>query len=561
MATAQSEVPRQSADTFRTYHPTDSSGIQSHSASIVNTLLATAIFRCWHILLFFGGWSTMICLINQHVHKLVFQPTLLTVFGTVLGFIISYRTTSSFERYNEGRRLWSQIVFASRTFARTVWFHVPDNAMPNVRDLNDEERKSRTLIEKKTVINLLQAYAVAVKHYLRGEDGIRYVDLWPLVKFLPPYYLPATIPSHVDLPAELGTVAEDQGGHAHEHHHLRRSEDAPASPRSTHFPDSLPIPKRPRATSSASQHLPLPSTAPGARPSAPSTPLIQENGVPLNINQEEKKSISFDGMRDKKGSIAHSGAWTMDESDLKPARMPPKYSVFDFFPFSLLVKMLTKKGKNVQGRKAARVRATMTGDMKARNMARDVNSRLDCNVPLALSLYLSSYIAALQSRKATVDAPTITVLYAALNQLVDALTALERILTTPLPFSYSIHLWLVTVIYCMALPFQLWSTLGWVTVPATILASFAFFGFIVAGEEIESYDKNDLNMDFFVQNIICKELSAITSIPTPDPAVWAFHPDNDKLFSHTLGRDAGRTTPDEWVSRGAERMREVLASY
>lgn len=506
----------------------------------------------------------MVCLINQHVHKLVFQPTLLTVFGTVLGFIISYRTTSSFERYNEGRRLWSQIVFASRTFARTVWFHVPDNAVPDVRDFNDEERKSRTLIEKKTVINLLEAYAVAVKHYLRGEDGIRYVDLWPLVKFLPPYYLPATIPSHVDLPAELGAVAEDQGGRAHEHHHPRRSEDAPASPRSTHFPDSLPMPKRPRATSSASQHLPLPSTTPGARPSALSTPLIQENRVPLNGNQEEKKPVSFDGMREKKSSIAHSGAWTMDESDLKPARMPPKYSVFDFFPFSLLVKMLTKKGKNVQGRKAARVRASMTGDVKARNAARNGNSHLDCNVPLALSLYLSSYIAALQSRKVTVDAPTITVLYAALNQLVDALTALERILTTPLPFSYSIHLWLVTVIYCMALPFQLWSTLGWVTVPATVLASFAFFGFIVAGEEIENpfgYDKNDLNMDFFVQNIIRKELSAVTSIPTPDPAVWAFHSDNDRLFSHTLGRDAGRTTPDEWVSRGAERMREVLASY
>ncbi|KAI6112252.1 Bestrophin, RFP-TM, chloride channel-domain-containing protein [Pisolithus croceorrhizus] len=534
----------------------------------MNTLLATAIFRCWHILLFFGGWSATVCLINQHVHKLAFQPTLLTVFGTVLGFIISYRTTSSFERYNEGRRLWSQIVFASRTFARTVWFHIPENAMPNVPDLTNEERRSRTLIEKKTVINLLEAYAVAVKHYLRGEDGIRYVDLWPLVKFLPPYYLPATIPSHVDLPAEIGTIAEDQGVHACEHHRPRRSEDAPASPRSTHFPDSLSMDKRPRATSSTSQHLPLPSTTPGARPSALSAPLIQENGVPLDDNQGERKSKSFDGMREKnRSSIAPSGAWTMDEPNLKPAQIPPKYSVFDFFPFSLLVKMLTKKGKNVKGRKAARVRATMTGDAKARSAARNGSSHLDCNVPLALSLYLSSYIAALQSRKANVDAPTITLLYATLNQLVDALTALERILTTPLPFSYSIHLWLVTVIYCLALPFQLWGTLGWVTVPATVLASFAFFGFIVAGEEIENtipragYDKNDLNMDFFVQNIIRKELSAITSIPTPDPAVWAFHPDNDRLFSHTLGRDAGRTTPDEWVSRGAERMREVLASY
>ena len=62
-------------------------------------------------------------------------------------------------------------------------------------------------------------------------------------------------------------------------------------------------------------------------------------------------------------------------------------------------------------------------------------------------------------------------LIAALNQLVDALTGLERILTTPIPFSwvkfifrmdllklirgilknrYSFHLWAVTMIYCLA---------------------------------------------------------------------------------------------------------------
>lgn len=45
--------------------------------------------------------------------------------GTVLGFVISYRTTSSFERYNEGRKYWSQIILASRTLARAIWFHVP----------------------------------------------------------------------------------------------------------------------------------------------------------------------------------------------------------------------------------------------------------------------------------------------------------------------------------------------------------------------------------------------------------------------------------------------------
>jgi putative membrane protein len=37
-----------------------------------------------------------------------------------------------------------------------------------------ETMKARAMVEKKTVINLLEAFGVAVKHYLRGEDGIYY---------------------------------------------------------------------------------------------------------------------------------------------------------------------------------------------------------------------------------------------------------------------------------------------------------------------------------------------------------------------------------------------------
>jgi len=94
----------------------------------------------------------------------------------------------------------------------------------------------------------------------------------------------------------------------------------------------------------------------------------------------------------------------------------------------------------------------------------------------------------------------------ALNQLVDALTGLERILTTPIPYScvpryvqicriltgtlrYSIHLWAVTLLYCFFLvryletyarrvrltdernqPFQLWPTLRYLTIPGTIVS-------------------------------------------------------------------------------------------
>lgn len=484
-------------------------------SSFAHALLATALFRCWHILIFFGAWSTAICVISHNVHSLALQPTLITVFGTVLGFVISYRTTSSFERYNEGRRLWSQIVLGSRTFARTVWLHIPDNAYPSAQALTDqqEEYKAKTLIEKKSAVNLLEAFAVAVKHYLRGEDGIYYEDLYHLVKFLPAYALPSTIPSAVDLNRTSSMT-----------------DGVPASPRSGHFHGSGLTRRAP-----APDELPFPTTAP--------TPSLRV------ATFATEKTLHADG-RSQKGVRLSTGT---DDIRLAPAMNPPKYSLFDLFPFSLLVRMLAKDGVDkhgdaVKGRRAARRRAVM----------RNHRGQHSYNIPLEISLYLGSYVSALQSRK-VVDPPTTTVLLATITQLVDALTGLERILTTPIPFSYSIHLWLVTVLYCLALPFQVWSSLKWVTIPATVVASFIFFGFLVAGEEIENpfgYDKNDLNMDHFVHNIIRKELRAIMAIPTPDPTVWAFSSENDLLFASSDTEE--RVSPSEWVQRGIPKMRDAL---
>jgi hypothetical protein len=48
-------------------------------SAMSDALLASALFRCWHIMLFYLGWATMVVLINEKVMSLEFQPTLLTV--------------------------------------------------------------------------------------------------------------------------------------------------------------------------------------------------------------------------------------------------------------------------------------------------------------------------------------------------------------------------------------------------------------------------------------------------------------------------------------------------
>jgi len=431
------------------------------------------------------------------------KPTLLTVVGTVLGFVISYRTTSSFERYNEGRRLWSQVILASRTFARTAWFHVPDPQ--TMQNMSADEIKSRMIIEKKTAINLLEAYAVSIKHYLRGEDGIYYQDLYHLVKFLPEYALPAGIPSEADLMSMENSS--------------RRNTRIPSSPGNSSFLYR-------RNYSIPPSILPAPVTS-------PSKGMTFLEPAPHSPHSVQEKIILH----------------RSDEGFLLPAQMPPKYHLFDLFPFSLLVKWLTKRGQEVKGKKAAKLRAKMR------------QNAVSHNLPLEISLYLSSFIAALQNRK-QLDVPTANTLIGSLNQLVEALTGLERILTTPIPFSYSIHLWVVTIVYCIFLPFMIWSDLKYVTIPSTVVLSFMFFGFLVAGEEIENpfgYDKNDLNLDHFTNNIIRNELRAITSAPPPDPALWAFTAENDLLFSNTT--DGERLSPHEWMQKGHVQMQRAMSVF
>ncbi|KAG2088143.1 UPF0187-domain-containing protein [Suillus discolor] len=475
-----------------------------------DTLSSTALSRCWPALIVTGIWSSSICVINYYTHGVLsIQPTLITVFGTVLGFIISFRTSSSFERYNEGGKLWSHIVLNCRIFARTVWFHVPDNTFPaspkdyqtadEVTDQDSESAKTQkeyamTLIEKKTVINLLEAYAVAVKHYLRGEEGIYYKDLYPLVPFLSS--------SHYSFPAVIPTK-NDQIRHLRSRH--------------THHPN--------RDTPELSGDAAVGPT--------------QEMTVPRSLSKSDEKSF----WKDTTKTIAPPH---YDPESLLPAELPPRHGWRAAFPFpvffwvwGIIKKRFCKLG----------------ADGTRQNFRPSKN-----NVPLEIFLYLTSYIAALQTRR-TVSDPTIGVLCATLNQLVEALTGLERILATPIPFSYSSHLWTITMLYIAALPFQLWTTLEWFTIPATVIASLVFYGFLVAGEEIENpfgYDRNDLNMKYLVENIIRKELHAITTTPAPNPAIWAFSKENNFLQVEPYSKDDSDKIPTAWVHKGKEEIFSAL---
>ena len=231
---------------------------------------------------------------------------------------------------------------------------------------------------------------MSIKHYLRGEDGIYYryslvqvlyivhhscgtsSDLYYLVKFLPAYALPAGMPSMSDLHAhpsdEISPISPESPTRQSFTGAMVQSAQGQVSPTSPVRQAAITIAPPPLSSlyhRSPQQGLPPPVSigSPGNRSSF----LTGLTGL-----ASAKSPATMAGKRDTDRQILQR----QDESYLLPAKLPPKYGLFDIFPFSLLINFLTARGREVKGKKAARFRA------KLKNVA------VSHNLPLEISLYL-----------------------------------------------------------------------------------------------------------------------------------------------------------------------------
>ncbi|HEY9859095.1 MAG TPA: bestrophin family ion channel [Candidatus Obscuribacterales bacterium] len=114
-----------------------------------------------------------------------------------------------------------------------------------------------------------------------------------------------------------------------------------------------------------------------------------------------------------------------------------------------------------------------------------------------------------------------------LDEMVIALGGCERILKTPIPMAYAIHLKQLLLIYCLLLPFPLVREIGWFTGPIVALVSFTLFGIEEIGIEIENpfgRDPNDLPLDAICSTMLLNIEDLITLAPSTrtypeDPAI------------------------------------------
>jgi putative membrane protein len=185
-------------------------------------------------------------------------------------------------------------------------------------------------------------------------------DLYHCVKFLYPYTLPAGLPTSME----------------------------------RNCPSTSEIPRGSTSNQKSPVELPQPVTASRGRTSQSTISEEERLSHPWKDPAiETREQYSGDVRMRKKRFILPRN----EEKLLFPASMPPKYSLFDFFPFSLMTKYFAKRGQ-FKGRRAARLRAKLQ------------SSVVSHNIPLEISLYLVGVIHSCVCRVLTIESNRVHIL-------------------------------------------------------------------------------------------------------------------------------------------------------
>ncbi|EXJ79111.1 hypothetical protein A1O3_08612 [Capronia epimyces CBS 606.96] len=353
-------------------------------------------------LAFVAAWATAITCISKFVHDLGINSVLLTITGFVVGLALSFRSSTAYERYSEGRKYWAQLVVTSRNLARLIWVHTIER-----HDISEEQGKA-DLLGKLTALNLVNAFAVALKHRLRFEPSTQYPDLQPLI-------------------GHLRTLA----GEADQ----------------TQFE-----PRKHTPWKAAGEYL----------------------GIPFAQSNPRK---------------------------------------------------LVKRSRDNLG-----------------------------NLPLEILTYLSAYMDEVMGNGQLKTPVHQTHVMNNITTLAEVLTGTERVLNTPVPIAYSISISQITWVYILVLPFQLYKSLGWVSIFGTVLAAYIILGLAAIGYEIENpfgNDVNDLPLDNYCREL-ASDIDTLTSMPAPTAETFISMAENKVLFPLSM------SDYHSWKTRSVADIRSAL---
>lgn len=107
-----------------------------------------------------------------------------------------------------------------------------------------------------------------------------------------------------------------------------------------------------------------------------------------------------------------------------------------------------------------------------------------------------------------------------LNQLTDIIGGCERIVSTPIPYSYSVLLHRTVYVYCFLLPLGLVDSLGWMTPIIVVFIAYTYVALEAIADELENpfgLLPNDLALDAICHTIENSLLEMDNRPLQPDP--------------------------------------------
>ncbi|KAI0685218.1 Bestrophin, RFP-TM, chloride channel-domain-containing protein [Cytidiella melzeri] len=512
--------PRRSATGHHLLRPASESHVNLSEITLVPTRTflsftlgrGTVMWRIWPAVFMHTAFAAVVVSMSLKTPFALAVPNvLLTLLGVVIGFVISYRAMSGYDRYWQGRSSWSDVMRTSRTFARLVWFHVPLSLLPpgapdphsqargdkrteaeKAREEKAREKEvHRLMAEKRMALDLIEAFCTSLKHHLRGEMGIYYEDLYPLVK-----------PLHEHKHKET-----DETNHKHAHN----GEYTEAGP---------------------SEQVRLKAPRNIARLVDPVVPSINSYGTLTSTPQQHAEllrtaSRASESSAESINSAADESQPLLPNSVLQKRKRKGMMESFsaDLLPFAGILNTVATFLRLKQAVKEE----NLAEDVEASALARTHYKHRPRvagggeNVPLEVLRALTCWLSVLEERN-SVYGNTLGGMFGCIAAFEDSLATMEKILTTPLPYVFAIHISTVWL-YLFALPFQLVDQFGWHTIPGVCIASFIYLGFVATGEEIEQpfgYDDNDLDIDLFCHAIVHSDLEKMKE--TPWKNVWLGHP-------------------------------------
>ncbi|KAF9538930.1 hypothetical protein EC957_006015 [Mortierella hygrophila] len=150
------------------------------------------------------------------------------------------------------------------------------------------------------------------------------------------------------------------------------------------------------------------------------------------------------------------------------------------------------------------------------------NSNASMSLPLEISYQLSLWINYVKEKE-LIDIPYQGQCSMALSNMIDCFGNLERILLTPIPVAYNIHLKQILTMYCCILPFTTVRDVRWLTIPLCGAVAFTLFGIEAIGNQIEDpfgFDTNDLKLDDFCYDLMLELDYIVQTVPQDQSSIF-----------------------------------------